>query len=960
MKNRPDINEYIAALTASPRLGHLVVHHEVLPARKSEAAGPRRPLPEPLSRAAAALGAARLYRHQAEAMDRIREGIHVVTATPTASGKTLIYNLPVLERVLADPSARALYLFPLKALAQDQLGAFRRMADLLADPSSGARPTAAIYDGDTTPHHRRKIRSAPPNVILTNPEMLHLSFLPFHEKWEAFLSRLTVVVADEVHTYRGLLGSHMAQVFRRLRRICARYDASPTFVFSSATVANPGSLCGRLTGLPAAVVAETGAPSGRRHMVLMDSVEGPARTAILLLKAALHRGLRTIVYTQSRKMAELIAVWAGSRAGRFKDRISAYRAGFLPEERRRIEARLAAGDLLAVISTSALELGIDIGDLDLCLLVGYPGTIVAARQRAGRVGRGGQDSATVLIAGEDALDQYFIRNPTKLIQGAPEAAVVNPENPHILDRHLVCAAAEFPLTDGEPYLRPDAFREAAARLEASGDLLRSADGTTLFSRRKSVHRRVNLRGTGATYTIVEAETGRAIGEIDDYRAHRETHPGAVYLHRGRSLVVRSLDPETRSAAVVPATVDYYTRVRGYKETEILTVLRGRNVAGTRFCAGRLRITDQVTGYETVEIRGGRKRNIFPLDLPAQSYETEGIWFTIPPEVRRAAEEDRRHFMGGIHAAEHAAIGIFPLLVMTDRNDLGGISTPFHPQLSSAAIFIFDAVPGGAGLTAEAFDRAEELLEKTLDVIRDCRCDRGCPACVHSPKCGSGNRPIDKGAAGFILHRIIRGTPAEPPAPVNIEAPAEGDETEAGGPGEPVRFGVLDIETQRSAEEVGGWHRADLMRVSCAVLYDSAADDCTAYTEERIDALIDHLRRLDLVVGFNILRFDYRVLSGYSDFDFESLPTLDILKEARGWLGYRLSLDHLAGATLGAAKTADGLTALRWWKEGRLAEIIDYCRADVEITRDLYRFGREHRYLLFRTKDGSIVRLPVGW
>ena len=964
-----DINEYVGALKASPRMGDQVIYHMVLPDHPAVPAMPEQGFPTPIREILAAGGIESLYRHQARAIDRIRNRDHIVTATPTASGKTLIYNLPVLEKILNNPASRALYLFPLKALAQDQL---RTFTTLTGKSAALQRATAAIYDGDTSDWHRRRIRENPPNVLLTNPEMLHLSLLPYHKAWSGFLSGLEIVVIDEVHTYRGVMGSHMAQVFRRLRRICAHHGASPVFVFSSATVANPAELASELTGLDVVPITESGAPRGKKHLLFVDPNQGPARTAILLLKAALHRSLRTIVYAQSRKLTELIALWAGSRAGAFADRISPYRAGFLPGERREIEARLANGDLLAVISTSALELGIDIGNLDLCLLVGYPGTIVAMWQRAGRVGRSGQDAAIVLIGGEDALDQYFMRHPLELVTREPEAAVINPWNPEILKRHLVCAAAELPIREGDPALGHLAAQKAAAELEAAGELLRSADGGTLFSRSKAPHRNLDLRGTGSRYAIVCARTGAGKGEIDAFRAFRETHPGAVYIHNGETFLVETLDIGACTAKIAKAKVDYYTRVRAVKSTEILEIHDRRAAWGTTVFTGRLKVTDQVTGYEKHQIHGRKKLSVIPLDLPPQIFETEGIWIAVPDWVQREAERTRRHFMGGIHAVEHAAIGIFPLLVMTDRNDLGGISTPLHPQVGEAAVFIYDGVPGGAGLSRQAFRRAEGLLSATLKCIAACPCETGCPSCVHSPKCGSGNRPIDKSSARFILEAIQRVTGA-PPEDASV-GPPEHDAPPASGrppaaieappvPRRPTalkRFGVLDIETRRSADEVGGWHRADRMGVSCAVFYDAAEDRFYDYLQDRIPDLVARLQSMELVVGFNIRRFDYRVLAGLVDFDFTRLPTLDILEEVKNHLGYRLSLNHLAGATLETEKTADGLQALQWWKEGRIEEILAYCRMDVAVTRDLYLYGREKGYLLFRNKARQIVRIPVRW
>ncbi len=968
MRKTKGIKEYIQSLIASKRLGDQVVHHMVIPDHPPILSKPGKPWPEQIKYIIKSAGIHDLYQHQADAVDLIRSGRHLVVATPTASGKTLIYNLPVLENVLKNQESKALYIFPLKALAQDQMRTFKEMAE-----THGLikKPTIEIYDGDTTAWHRKRIREAAPNILLTNPEMIHLSLLAHHRKWADFFCDLDMVVIDEVHTYRGIMGSHMAQVFRRLRRICSFYGADPTFIFCSATVSNPSQLAQQLTGLNVDTITKSGAPLGTKHLVFINPVQGPAQTAILLLKAALHRGLRTIVYTQSRKLTELIAIWAGSQSGPFADRISAYRAGFLSEERREIEARLAKGDLLAVISTSALELGIDIGDLDLCLLVGYPGSIVATWQRGGRVGRNGQDSALVLIAGEDALDQYFMRHPKEFVKREPEAAVVNPYNTDILSKHLVCAAAELPLKPDEPFMAHETVKKTALNLEFTGKLLRSEDGKEIYSSRRAPHRHVNLRGTGSQYNIVSSKTGQSKGEIDGFRAFKETHPGAIYLHKGDTFLVDTLDPDTRTVKVSAARVDYYTRVRSHKNTEILDIYKQKKVCGTIAYTGRLKVTDQVTGYEKWRIHAKKKLGIVPLDLPPLIFETDGLWFKIPLGIQRQAEEKYLHFMGGIHAIEHAAIGIFPLLVMADRNDLGGISTPFHPQIGGAAVFIYDGVPGGAGLSRYAFKRAKKLLENTLGTISACPCESGCPSCVHSPKCGSGNRPIDKAAAYFLLEKIIMARNLETRIQKksgslkgkfrkNVAVESNPAKIEAKKAKQNIHFGVFDIETQRSAQEVGGWNRADLMGISCVVLYDSKEDNYFEFLDNQVSSLIDHLKKFDLVIGFNIKRFDFRVLGGYSGFDFKKLPTLDILEQVHHRLGYRLSLDHLARVTLGEKKTADGLQALRWWKQGRIREIIDYCKADVKITKDLFLYGKKKGYLLFNNKAKKTVRIPVKW
>lgn len=955
--------EYVSAMLDSERMAHQIAHHRIVEGADARFGEPRRPWPAALRNALSLLGLDRLYDHQAEAVDYVRAGRHVVVATPTASGKTLTYNLPVMEQCLADPESKALYLFPLKALAQDQLKGFNELAALLPEER---RPTAAIYDGDTTPHFRKKIRNSPPNVILSNPEMVHLSMLPHHAGWAEFLSGLTHIVVDEVHTYRGVMGGHMAMVFRRLMRLCRYYGASPTFVFCSATIGNPAELCRMLTGLDVHPILESGAARGGRHMVFINPDASPSKAAIQLLRAALARGLRTIVYCQSRKMTELISIWASEHSGEFRDRISAYRAGFLPEERREIESRMADGDLLAVISTSALELGIDIGGLDVCIMVGYPGSIMATLQRGGRVGRSQQDSAVALIAQEDALDQYFMRNPEDFFARPPESAMLNPFNPVIMDRHLVCAAAELTLRWGEEFLAEEPVARRVEQMVDAGELFEvepdlPGHPVEIVTHRKRPHRDVDLRGAGSQLHIednsLHREKAPVIGTIDQHRAFRETHPGAVYLHRGRTFVVEDLDLGTGAVHAVARRVGYYTKPRGSKETEILEVLGQKASFGTRVYFGRVKVTEMITGYEKRSVRGGKLLGIVPLDLPPQVFETEAIWFEIGHDIRRRCEEEFLHFMGGIHAFEHAAIGMLPLLVMTDRNDLGGISTPMHPQVDGPAVFIYDGMPGGAGLTRQAFERADELIETTLKTIRDCPCELGCPSCVHSPKCGSGNRPIDKRAALFVLEAIRSGDPKSiTPKDIDVNT-LPGIDTKRPAP---KRFGVIDIETRYSADDVGGWNRADRMGVSIACVWDSGEEAMFDYEQDDMDGLVAHLQRFDLVIGFNHVKFDYAVLGGLHPFRFRSLPSLDLLIEVKNRLGYRVKLDNIASATLGAGKSADGLQALKWWKEGRLDLITEYCRQDVAVTRDVYLFGRECGHVFFTNKAGQKVKLPVQW
>jgi DEAD/DEAH box helicase domain-containing protein len=899
-------------------------------------------------------GITRLYAHQAQALAALDNGFDTVVATPTSSGKSLVYQLAMLAAVTEAPQVRGLFLYPLKALAQDQFNGFHRLAAGL----NLDRP-AAIYDGDTPAGDRRRIRQQPPTVVLTNPEMLHLSLLPHHETWADLWRGLRLVVVDEAHVYRGIVGSHMANLIQRLLRVAATYGGAPRFIFTSATIANPDQFCGRLCGRPVTAVTASGCGRPPSHLLMVNPNQGPIRMAVDLLRAALHRRLRTIVFTPSRKMAEIIAQVARSQSATMAQAISPYRAGYTPAERRDIERRLALGELLAVVSTSALELGIDIGDLDLCILVGYPGTRIATRQRAGRVGRRQKAAAVILIAGEDALDAYFLKHPQALWKGETERAVLNPLNPQILSQHLICAAAELPLRMAEPWLAVDGVAAAVDRLRREGHLRRRADAETLLARRKRPHRQVHLRTNSRPLPIMDAETGHLIGEVDRYRAPRDTHPGAVYLHRGTTYRIESLDLTAGKVSARRQRVGYTTRARTSGHTEIVSVSVERSIAGTHAQVhfGQLQVTDRVVAFERIRRSDGKKLGTEDLDLPPQVFETEGLWFCLAEGSLMALAGDP---MGALHAAEHLLIALFPLLVLADRNDVGGLSTNFHPQTGSATIFIYDGIPGGAGLCREAFDRFEALVEKGVETVATCPCESGCPACIHSPKCGSGNDPLDKGGARRLLEGLLRTEPAglslsPSPAPTPASAPVMPART-ARSP----RFGVLDLETQRSAEEVGGWGRAHRMKISCAVLYDSERDADEVFWEDGIDRLLARMADLDLVIGFNLLDFDYRVLRPYLPTDWRPPKTLDILAEVQSSLGYRRSLAHLARETLGTAKTADGLTALRWWREGHLDQLAEYCRRDVALTRDLYCFGLREGHLLYRDPEGRKMEVPVDF
>ena len=901
----------------------------------------------------------KLFTHQTEAIKKISEGKDILVATPTASGKSMIYNLPVTDRILTRAGARALYLFPLKALEQDQLKNLNEFVELL--PS--IRISSAIYDGDTSPGERERIRKRIPHILLTNPDMLHRGILAHHEKWAELFSNLAYVIIDEVHTYRGIFGSHLAQILRRLKRICLLYQTRPQFILSSATVQNPHDLGKNLIGKDVEVISQSGAPKSGQHFLFLNPESSTNFLATQMFIKCLNSGLRAIAFTQSRKVTELIYMWVRQLAPALTEKVSSYRAGFLPEERRSIERRLARGKLLGVISTSALEMGIDIGYLDVCILVGYPGTIINTWQRGGRVGRSGRDSLILLIANQDALDQYFIKHPLSFFDQSFEAAVIDPDNAHVVRAHLPCAAAEIPLTEDDAEFWPKDLRDDLDFLEANGELSRTSEGRKRwFSTKKRPHLGVNIRSVGQTFTIFDSRTGEAIGTVDGIRAFKECHPGAIYLHRASPYQVERLAIGKKDVIARPTDLRYFTQVRSEKETEIIRVTKSQPKGQFVVKLGELTVTETVTGYEKRRVPGQELIGVFPLDLPPQTFETVGLWVEIEDLIKGMVRDEGLHFMGGIHAIEHAAISLFPLFALCDRNDIGGISYTFHPQLEKAAIFIYDGYPGGVGLAQRGFEIVLDLLTKTLDLVKGCPCDQGCPACIYSPRCGSGNKPLDKKAALLILEALtgVRSfahiTPSQShPPPLDQrrgEEPEKWDQN---------RILYFDLETQRSAEEVGGWHNAHLMMVSVAVVYDSLEDRFCVYQEDQIDRLFEHFRKADLVIGFNLKRFDYAVLTPYTSQNLDEIPTFDILEDIFNRLGYRLSLDHLVKETLNEEKLGDGLQALEWFKSGKMEKLTEYCKQDVALTRDLFLYGLEKGYIVYRNKKvDERVRLVVDW
>jgi DEAD/DEAH box helicase domain-containing protein len=733
--------------------GEEIAHVTTLAAAEAQTV----PLPDELEpRLREALPVSELYLHQRAAWDAARSGGHLILATGTASGKSLGFNLPVLDAIAREPKIRALYLYPTKALAQDQA---RALGDLRAP-----NVRAAIYDGDTPAERRWQIRKWA-NVILTNPDMLHVGVLPHHDRWADVLHNLRYVVVDEAHVYRGVFGSHMGNVLRRLRRLAQVYGAEPQLLLASATIANPGELAESLVGVQAKVVDNDTAPQAERTVLLwnpelLDAELGLRASALgdasRLLAALVSRGLRTICFAKSRKAAELIHRFTAERVDvETAARLAPYRAGYTPAQRREIERRLVEGDLLGVSATDALELGIDIGLLDCAISVGFPGTVASLRQQWGRAGRRSHGLA-VLIASEDALDQYFMREPETLLGRRVEAAILDHANPRILDRHVRAAAFEAPLDDDDRTVLGDQALERAALLP---DLKQTKAGY-VWAGREYPAAQFGLRSTTPdTFAVVEAQSGTVLGLVERERAYSTVHEGAVYLHLGESYLVRELDVRARTAVVTPYQGDYYTQAKKETNTAIEATLRSGQRCGLELSFGRISVTERVVAYQKKSIRDQSTLETVELDLPETSFETEAIWYLPEPEQLTGLEK-MPTLLGTLHAAEHSMIALLPLWAMCDRWDIGGLSTNIHFQTDAPTVFIYDGHPGGVGITERGFNTFEAWVEDTARMLEGCPCSDGCPSCVQSPKCGNLNEMLDKAGALTLLRRMVAASTSE--------------------------------------------------------------------------------------------------------------------------------------------------------------------------------------------------------
>jgi len=779
-----DARAFINYLISLPNYRQQIIHTRRIPSQPAIFGKLDKPISRDLETCLKSIGISSLYCHQAEAVNATFAGKNVIVATPSASGKTLCYHLATLETILSHGNSCAIYLFPTKALAQDQLRSLRE----IACPELLPEQAVATFDGDTPQAERQKIKRLA-RVVLTNPDMLHLGILPNHQSWSRLFRNLRYVVIDEAHIYRGIFGSHVANVMRRLRRICALYNAKPQFICSSATIANPQEHAEKLVGLPFQAIVEDGSPHGEKYFAFwnpptIDEAKSTRRSpnseAAFLFSQLVENNIRSLVFARTRKLTELIYIYAREQLSpSLACLISPYRAGYLPEERRQIEHRFFNGELLGLVATNALELGINIGDLEATVLTGYPGSIASAWQQAGRSGRSTGTSLSFLIAQDNPLDQYLMRQPDFFFSKNFDNALIDPDNPYILKPHLLCAAWEKPLDDGDkeffgliplprrerderrPSLPPTlsgAGREGEpsllAELEEEGTLRRRQGKWYPSSSITYPAQDVNIRATRQGYAIMDASRGCLLETVEASVAFSQIHRSAIYLHKGESYLITELDLAGHIAWAVPTSTDYYTQAMEITDIRVMKLAKEKDYHGVKAYFGDVEVTNNVVAFKkkrqfTDEVIGEE-----PLDLPPQNFPTKALWFDLPQKAIARIAQAGLDFHGGLHACEHAAIGILPLFALCDRNDIGGVSTPFHPDTGKAQIFIYDAYPGGIGIVEKGFELIAELWQATLKVVKECPCSDGCPSCVQSPKCGNNNQPLDKKAAEILLEELL--------------------------------------------------------------------------------------------------------------------------------------------------------------------------------------------------------------
>ena len=757
-----DTAGFLRHLQRLPWYANQIVHRQVLPPRAATWRDLTQPLAPALETVLKEAGLWPLYQHQALALDAIQQGRHVIVATPAASGKSLCYHLPVLQALSEDRKTSALYLYPTKALAQDQLRSLGQLTSKLPQ-----KPLFETYDGDTPSEQRASIRQSA-HILLTNPDMLHIGILPRHKLWSRFFTHLKYVVIDEAHIYRGVFGSHVANVLRRLRRICEFYGDQPQFILCSATVANPQELAEQLVGAPFQVVEDDGSPSGSKDFLfwnppIVDETTMARRSssteATALFSELVKQDVRTLIFARSRKLVELIYLYTRGaleeQRPALASRIRPYRAGYLPEDRRKIERDLFEGRLLGVSATNALELGIDIGSLDATVLTGYPGSIASAWQQAGRSGRRGEHSLSILIGMNNPLDQYLMRHPATFFGRPVENALLSPGNPYILKSHLLCAAYELPLASSDRNLMGEDFQRMVEELAEDGRLRFRARRWFLSPALAYPAGDVSIRSASSeSFNLVEEESGRLLETIDPAAAFLEVHPGAIYLHQGDSYLITRLDLESKTAFARHSAEEYYTQASEVTDIRILGTPVDREVTAARVYLGKVAVERQVVSFKRKKLFTEEVISEEALDLPTQTFPTIAFWWDIPSAALNQIRLAQLDLVGGLHAAEHTAIGVLPLFALCDRNDIGGVSTPIHPDTGQPQVFIYDGHPGGVGIAEKGFELVTELWEATLRVLKECACEAGCPSCVQSPKCGNNNKPLDKPVAAMLLEALL--------------------------------------------------------------------------------------------------------------------------------------------------------------------------------------------------------------
>ncbi len=761
-------DDFLSYLKTLPHYRDQLVHIERIPSQRARYGRVAHGLSAAVVAALKAEGTSKLYSHQAQALNTVQKGYDIVVATGTASGKTMCYNLPVLDAFGTDTETRALYLFPTKALAHDQLRSLQRLSQRLSP-----QPIIGAYDGDTPPQRRTEL-CLTANILFTNPDMLHLSLLPYHDRWAHFFRELRFVVLDEAHSYRGVFGSHVAAILRRLNRIAAHYGTHVQYIATSATIANPAEHMQRLTGRKPLVIKNDGAPHAGKIFALWNppllrSEKERRRSSVgeatILFSELVQANIRNITFVKSRAVAELILKYARTRLNRHHpelvSRVMAYRAGYLKTQRRQIEAALNSGRVIGVTATNALELGVDVGGLDAVVSVGYPGSVASLWQQIGRAGRrwkGRRDaSLAILVAQDNPLDQYFMKHPDALFSKPHEHALLDPDNRYVLLPHLACAADELPLTPEDEKSFGPGFIDAMISLENDGGLVYQPDADNWsYMGRNYPARHVNIRSVGnKPVTLFEAGNGgRQLEVMDAASAAVRAHPGAIYIHNGESYRVQGLDFGAGIARLQPADVDYYTRAIEMRQLTIRAARQQKQVMRCVAFWGEVNIIRRVVGYRKSFHLTEKESRRYDLDMPPNIYRTRALWWNMPAQWRLAVTRRGMNFAGGLRAVEHIVEQMLPVFAMCDPRDIGG-HTVVKNKEGDAQVFIFDSHPGGVGITEQGFEILKEVWQAALATVKECPCKNGCPSCIYRGYAGDNNENLDKRAAVWLLETLVR-------------------------------------------------------------------------------------------------------------------------------------------------------------------------------------------------------------